>query len=257
MITDLDKAYQGLLTGGDAGGLAFYRALADAELFLVLTKEPQDAALTPRVLDLSDGPMLLVFDNEERLAEFADGPVAYAALPGRVIAGQILGQGLSLGLNLGSGAGSEVILPPDAVTWLMQMLEQPPAQQLLAQVLRFEAPLVPQTVLTALGAVLAQGVAQAGLLAAVVYDNGRHGVMLALTGVAAADEARVAHAVTEALAFSGLEASVLDVVFAQPRDVILARMAGVALVFEAEVLPAPVTEPAAEGSDRLRPPILR
>ena len=111
--------------------------------------------------------------------------------------------------------------------------------------------------LTALGAVMAQVVAQAGWLAGVVYEGGRHGVMLALTGVAVDDEARMARAVTEALAFSGLEASVLDVVFASTGDAVLARMAGVGLVFEAEMRLEPVVEPAAPGSDPSRPPYLR
>jgi hypothetical protein len=150
-----------------------------------------------------------------------------------------------------------VILPLEAVDWLMQMLDQAPPEQVQAQVMRFEAPAVPQAVLTALSAVLGQGVAQAGWLAGVVYDDGRRGVMLALTGVAAKDEARMAQAVTEALAFSGLEASVLDVIFATQGDAVLARMAGVGLVLEAEVMPAPVAEPAAPGRVPGKPPILR
>ena len=255
MTSLLDKAYAALLAGED--GLTFYRALADAELFLVLEAEAEGEVLSPRVFDLSDGPMLLVFDDEARLAGFAAGPVPYAALPGRVIAAQILGQGLSLGLNLGSGAASEVILPPDAIDWLIQMLDQAPPEQVQAQVLRFEPPVVPQAVLTALGAVMAQGVAQAGWLAGVVYDGGRRGVMLALTGVVAGDEGRMARAVTEALAFSGLDASTLDVVFAAQGGAVLARMAGVGLVFAADIRAEPAVVRTAPGCDPSRPPVLR
>lgn len=251
MMTQLDDAQ----TLWDAGGLAFYRALADAELYLVLEAEAQGEVMTPRVFDLSDGPLLLAFDSEERLAGFGSGPVAYAALPGRVIAAQILGQGLSLGLNLGTGAASEMILPPDAVDWLMQMLDQTQAQQVQAQVVRFEAPHVPEVVLRALAGAISGG---AGCLAGVIYDDGRQGVMLAMTGVAAMDEARVARAVTEALAFSGLDASEMDVVFVALGDAVLARMAEVGLVFQAAVPTAPVeAERKAPGRDPARPPILR
>lgn len=255
MMTVLDAAHAGFVAGDDAAGMVFYRALADAELFMVLQDEPTGDTLAPRVFDLSDGPLLLAFDNEERLAGFAGGPVPYAALPGRVIAAQMLGQGLSLGLNLGSGAASEVILPPDALVWLMQMLDQAPAQQVQAQVLRFEPPAVPQAVLTALGPVLTGG----ALLAGVVYLDGKRGVMLALTGVAPQAEAKTARAVTEALAFSGLDASVLDLVFAAEGDAVLARMAPFALMFEsvAPAAPEPAPQRKAPGSDPARPPILR
>ncbi|MBC7476850.1 MAG: SseB family protein [Pseudorhodobacter sp.] len=239
----------------EAEGLAFYRALADAELFLVLEAEAQGEVMTPQVFDLTDGPLLLVFDSEERLAGFGTGPVPYAALPGRVIAAQILGQGLSLGLNLGTGAASEMILPPDAIEWLIQMLDQVPAQEMEAQVLQFEKPAVPQAVLQALGQSITAGPAW---LAGVVYTSGRRGVMLALTGVAPDDEARMARAVTEALAFSGLDASELDLAFVGESDAIVARMAEVGLKFQPEVRQVPEgVVPNAPGSDPTRPPILR
>lgn len=258
----LDAAHAGLTTGGDAGGMAFYRALADAELFVVLQAEPAGEVISPRVFDLTDGPMLLAFDTEERLASFSGVPVPYAALPGRVIAAQLLGQGLSLGLNLGTGAPSEMILPPEALDWLMQMLDQAPAEQVQAQVVRFEKPVVPAAVLDALAGFLAQTLTGRALLAGVVYKGGKRGVLLALTGVAPQAEVKMARAVTEALAFSGLEAAALDVIFAEPGDAALAQMSAVALVFDGQppLAPEPVPhKPAttAPGSDPLRPPILR
>ena len=251
MTTVLDQAQ------GDwaAGGLGFYRALADAELFLVLESEALGAVMTPRVFDLSDGPLLLVFDSEERLAGFGDGPVPYAALPGRVIAAQIAGQGLALGLNLGTGAASEMILPAEAITWLMQMLDQAPAEEVEAAVLRFEAPVVPDAVLQALPPVISAGPAW---LAGAVFAQGRRGIMLALTGVDPADQARMARAVTEALAFSGLDASELDLVFVAEGGAVVARMGAVGLMFRPEVRPEPaVAAPKPPGSDSDRPPILR
>ena len=137
----------------------------------------------------------------------------------------------------------------------MQMLDQKPAEQVQAKVARFEAPAVPEAVLTALAGVAMFG---GGCLAGVVYASGRRGVMLALTGVQPDNEPRVARAVTEALAFSGLEASVLDLVFVSAGDPVLTRMAEVGLVYQPEVRAAPVAEaPMAPGSDPLRPPILR
>ena len=258
MMTVLDQAHAGTDRGaaeGMEGGVAFYLALADAELLMVLEEEVRGEVIRPRVFNLSDGPLLLVVDREERLGGFGTGPVPYAALPGRVIAAQMVGQGLSLGLNLGTGAASEMILPPDALEWLMRMLDQRPAEQVQARITRFEPPSVPKAVLNALAGVMMFG---GGGLAGVVYGSGRRGVMLALTGVQPDDEPRVARAVTEALAFSGLEASELDLAFVAADDPVLMRMAEVGLMFQPQVRGEPRAEPPkAPGSDPLRPPILR
>ncbi|MEO8240971.1 MAG: SseB family protein [bacterium] len=252
-MTLLDTTYAELMAGGD--GLRFFRALADAELFLLLEAEAEGEVMMPRLFDLADGPVLLAFDSEDRLGAFSDVALPYAALPGRVIAGQMAGQGLSLGLNLGSGATSELILPPEALDWLMAMLDQSPPEALEAQVERFEPAKVPEAVLTALAGVLPGG---RSLLVGVRYRDGRQGTLLALTGVAAEAEAKWARAVTEAMAFSGIEAAALDVVFVAAGDALLDRMSGVAMVFEGEVPVAaePVT-PVGPGMDPTRPPVLR
>jgi hypothetical protein len=255
-MTELDQRYAALLSGGDAEGMAFYRALADAELFVLLEAEARGEVMTPRLFDLADGPVLLAFDSEERMAGFSDQVLPYAALPGRVVAGQMVGQALSLGLNLGSGAASEVILPPEALDWLVAMLDQAAPQALELRVAAFEAPSVPGAVLGTLAGALV-GVARAYVVG-VRYDGGRRGQMLVLTGVEAAAEGKVLRAVTEALAFSGLDASALDTVFRDAGDALLARLAGVALVLEGEVAAEVVPEvPSGPGMDPGRPPILK
>ena len=261
-MTELDQRYAALLSGGDAEGMAFYRALADAEWFVLLEAEAQGEVMTPRVFDLADGPVLLAFDSEERLAGFSDQVLPFAALPGRVVAGQMVGQGpesenrLALGLNLGSGAASEVILPPEALDWLVAMLDQAAPQAMALRVAAFETPSVPGAVLGTLAGALV-GVARAYVVG-VRYDGGRRGQMLVLTGVEAAAEGKVLRAVTEALAFSGLDASALDTVFRDAGDALLARLAGVALVLEGEVAAEVVPEvPSGPGMDPGRPPILK
>ncbi len=257
MTTYLDRAHAAMMAGGDAEGMAFYRAFADAELFVLLKDEAEGEVMTPRIFDLEEGPVLLAFDSEERLAGFSDQVLPYAALPGRVVAGQMVGVGggLSLGLNLGSGAASEVILPPEALDWLMTMLDQAPAQASQAQVARFEPPAVPVQVLDALAAGLA-GVGRAYVVGA-VYDGGRRGQMLVLVGVAAAAEAKMLRAVTEALAFSGLDASALDTVFLAEGDSALTRLAGPALMLQGEVVAEVAAPRVAPGMDPARPPNLK
>ncbi|MDZ4135468.1 MAG: SseB family protein, partial [Paracoccaceae bacterium] len=122
----------GFDTAGPAGGddsarLRYYERLADGLLFLLLEEEPQGSTLRPRVFALEDGPVVLAFDLEERLAEAAGAVVPYAALPGRVIAAQLAGQGVALGVNLGV-APSAFLVSPDAVDWLAATLGRTPAQ---------------------------------------------------------------------------------------------------------------------------------
>ena len=93
-MTELDTAYDLMAGGDEAAGLRFYRALADATLFIVLEREAEGEVIAPRVFDLESGPVILAFDSEERLASLGPDPVPYAALPGRIVAQQMLGQGL-------------------------------------------------------------------------------------------------------------------------------------------------------------------
>jgi hypothetical protein len=138
----------------------------------------------------------------------------------------------------------------------MAMLDQAPPETLEARVAGYVAPSVPQAVLVALQRALAQ--AGRALVVGVRYADGRQGQMLALTGVASGAEAKVARAVTEALAFSGIEAGALDVVFLASDNPVIGRMAGIALVLETHA-PATPEVPGSKGPglDPARPPILR
>lgn len=257
-MTPLDLAYEAMAADEDQR-LRFYERLADGEMFLLLEKEAVGTDIRPRVFPLEDGPVVLCFDLEERLAEFAGGIQPYAALPGRVIAQQLAGQGIGLGINLGV-APSGMVLPAEAVDWLAGMLEAGP-EEVEAVPEAFHAPKgLPDALVTGLDAKLAKagGLASGALLAGVTYRGGRRGHMLAFLDAAAGAEPALARAASEALAFSGVEAGEMDVAFLQSGDAATVAMARVALRFD---LPQPVrSEPAgpvAPGSDPARPPKLR
>lgn len=259
-MTVLDAAHAAMEAGGEAEALAFWRAFADAELFVVLEREAQGETLEPRVFDLSMGRMLLAFDSEERLATISDQPLPYAALPGRVVAGQLEGQGLALGLNLGTGAGCETVLAAGSLDWLAGMLAQEAPQERQAQIARLAQPLLPEGLRRALVALLPmQGL---GAMAQVEYADGGWGHVLALSGLAEGDEARMARAVTEALAFSGLDAAALDLVFAEAGQPLFGRIAAAGLVLQPLVRMADETpaaapaQPRGPGTDPDRPPRL-
>jgi SseB protein N-terminal domain len=259
LVTLLDAAHAAVSADpqNDALRLRFYERLADGEMILLLEREVEGDQVTPRVFPLEGGPVVLIFDREERLSAFSGGIAPYAALPGRVIAGMLKGQGIGLGVNLGV-APSSMLLPPEALDWLAMALETGP-QVAEGKPEAFHAPKgLPEALLTGLDAKLARaaGLASGALLAGVTYAGGRRGHMLAFLDAAHGAEDALARAVSEALVFSGVEAGELDVAFLVAGGPVAQAMARAALRFD---LPEPeVPEgPAAPGMQPDKPPRLR
>ena len=259
VVTLLDAAHAAVSANpeDETARLRFYERLADGELYLLLEREAEGEVLDPRLFELESGPVVLVFDREERLADFAGGVAApYAALPGRVIAGLLRGQGIGLGVNLGV-APSEMLLPAEALDWLAEALEPAP-QEVEAVPESFSAPSVPEAVVAGLDAKLARagGLAAWAVLAGVRYADGRQGHLLAFVEAAPGAEPALARAVQEALMFSGVEAGAVDVAFLTAAEA--GPLEAVGLRFD---LPAPeapeVAEIEAPGFDPDRPPRLR
>ncbi len=258
-MTALDAAHAAMIASpdDDAARLRYYARLADAELFLLLDREAQGGQVSPRVFQLDDGPVVLAFDSEERLADFAAGPAPYAALPGRVVAARLAGRGIGLGVNL--GAVSAMLLPAEAAASLADLLARRP--QVAAGRPRAVHP--PRALPPALAAALADGLARGGGLAAAAvvaeaeWDDGRRGHLLAFIGAASGAEDALAAAAGEALAFSGLDAGDMDVAFLAPADPAAAALmrAGLRLPLPAPPEPEPPPAPRPPGIDA--PPRLR
>lgn len=259
--TQIDRAHARMQADpeDDTARLAFYERLGDAELFLLLEEEPQRDAVTPRVFDLGDARVVLVFDREERLSAFVGHPSPYAALSGRAVVTLLANAGLGLALNP-EVAPSSFVLPVDGMRWLSEMLRNAPTEIStgIAEVLPPTG--LPERMLEALDAKLATagGLARLAYLAAARYRDGGRGHLLGVVDPIDGAEPAIAQAVSEALTFSGIEAGALDVVFLAARDEMAARLARVGLRFD---LPEPVVEPpptpSPPGSDPARPPILR
>ena len=260
-MTRLDQAHAAMMQNehDDSARLKFYSLLADTELFVLLDAVADTDQITPRLFDLDDGPVVLAFDLEERLAEFVGGPAPYAALPGRVIAQQLAGQGVGLGLNIGV-APSSIILPPLVMDWLTATLGTQP-EKLAATPQGFSYPWgIPAAVTDVLLQKLSArpGLAEAVLLAEVVYDKGRRGHILVVLGATTGAEAALAATVSEAVVFSGIEMAELDVVFLAADDPRINAIAEVALRLD---LPKPAVAAVADikgpGMDPQKPPHLR
>lgn len=260
-LTPLDDAYQAMEAhpDDDRKRLGFYERLADSELMLLLEKEPEDDEIAPKVFMVKEGAVALVFDREERLAEFVGAEAHYAVLSGRGIVTLLTGQGLGLGVNLGV-APSSMLLPADGVDWLADTLaNRPELHEDVPQEVRAPGDL-PESFVTALDTKLATaaGLARCAYLAQVTYANGRVGHLLAFVDPLADAEPALAQAVTDALSFSGIEAGSVDVAFLSDSHPMAASLDRHGLRFD---LPAPkqVTSqmPDKPGSDPDTPPKLR
>lgn len=244
--------------------LAFYEAFAAAELHLWLAAEARSEAegerIEPRVFPLSTGPAVLAFDTEAALAGFAGAGAPYAALPGRVLAPMLAAQGL--GLMVQTEDGGAELLPPDALDWLVRTLKAPAPAAAQGVARGYDAPALPPAVAARLVPALERRLAgvpglTAAVLAGVRWQGGGTGTVLALAGVPEAAQAPIAQSVAEALAFAGLEAAALDVIFPAPRALAPIAAAGLPLALPAAPAPEAPATPAAPGMDPARPPKLR
>ncbi len=259
-MTPLDRAHEAMEAApdDDALRLVFYERLADAELFLALTGEPEGDAISPQVFPVEDQEFVLAFDRVERLTEFAEGAAAYAVLSGRNLTEMLLGQGVGLALNL--GAPSSILMPSEAVEWLAGTLSEGPeeVEETPEEIL---APTgLPEILITALDTKLAiaRGLARMAYLCAVRYAGGRRSHLLAFVDPIPGAEPALARAANEALTFSGVEAGQMDVGFFQASDPVCASFAKVGLRFDLpEHERAEKTAGMAPGMDPDTPPRLR
>ncbi len=257
--TPLDLAHAAMEAAPDdaSARLRFYATLADIELILMLSAEPEgDAPIAPAIYDLDGGRYVLAFDSEDRLAAFAEAPAPYAALPGRVIAQQLAGQGIGIGLNLGV-APSAFLMPADATEWLANTLAQSRPAGTVDAAIEPCAQTLPEALLAALRDKILRLAGHADRALILGTGGGRH--LLAFIAARPGAEEALAKAVAEARAFSGIEAP-LDVAFLGPDDRRLPRLETVAEVIPVPPAPKPDLREvpgAAPGMDPDRPPKLR
>ncbi|MBM3604029.1 MAG: hypothetical protein FJX25_04560 [Alphaproteobacteria bacterium] len=219
--------------------------LADTELSVALQGEPVGDEVHLQVFPLEGARVALACDTEDRLADFFGQPVAYAALPGRVLAGLLKAEGAGLLVN--PGHPSEMLLDAGMLDWLTGALEAAPEEAEARLRLVAPDPEVAGALSGPLGQRLAdmrgliEGAALVGVAAAV---TGTRGHLLLIAGAPEDRQAPIAKALAETLAFLPPQPGGVDISFART-----APPAG-ALLFDLSPPAPPAPEPKG-------PPILR
>ena len=151
-----------------------------------------------------------------------------------------------------------MLIPAEAVDWLHATLDNTP-EEAHARLTEVSAPRgLPEVVGTGLDRKLAiaAGLAQTAYLAAAAYEDGAKGHVLAFIDAVPGAQDALAKAAGEALTFSGIEAGIMDVLFARSDDQLTAHLEKVGLRFDLPALHDPKA-PSAPGMDPDKPPRLR
>jgi hypothetical protein len=258
--TELDRAHAGMMLDEDntTARLRFYERLADTEFFLLLENEPDKNIVKPQVFSVENDEFVLIFDLEERLAEFSGGIVPYIAISGRAVAKMLAGKNIGLGVNLGV-APSSILIPSDAVDWL---LDKTSAKSDVDhdRPTEVSAPVgLPDILLGSLATKLAVAadMAKFAFLVRANYSSGRCSHLLGFVDANEVSEPALYQAVSEALVFSGGEAGSLDVAFFKSHDEICASLARVGLRIDIPQSTSAPQIPSAPGMNPEKPPRLR
>ncbi len=237
--------------------LRFYERVADSELVVALEAAPVGDTLNPLMFPVDGEQIILAFDSEARLTEFLGGATSYAAMPGRRLVQMVAEQGAGIGLNL-EVAPSSIVLPHTALVWLRDTLAARPKEMDVIPSEIAPPSGLPERVLTALDAKLAQakGLARLAYLVRATYESGAKTPLLAFIDALPDAQVSLAEATQEALTFAGIEAGTIDVAFFASSDEIAAMLARHGLRFD---LPIPDVRqaPSAPGMDPKAPPKLK
>lgn len=215
--------------------------LADTELAVALVAEPSGDQVELRIFPLEGGPVALACDAEDRLAGFFGGPVAYAAMPGRVLAGLLRSEGAGLLVN--PGQPSEMLLDAAMLDWLAGALSATPEPADARLRLGAPAP----AVVAALAQPLAERLGDMrGLIAGAALARAGAGHVILIAGADPAHQPAIAKALAETLAFLPEQPGGVDVSFTD------AALPAFVLRFDLSLPEEPLQQPRPNG-----PPILR
>jgi len=130
-MTPLDTALQNLRDNPESNESRndFYRLFLSTTFYLPTYDEEtggvsvnkNDEKMLPLIMEADGENFMMIFDLEERVAEWAEEGVHCIALPGHVIV-EMSTDGLHLAMNVGTEQAKQFV--PEEISWLKEVVKQ-------------------------------------------------------------------------------------------------------------------------------------
>lgn len=238
--------------------MAYYHALLDQVLVVLLDGDPDEGERRLKVFETSQGVFAMAFDSEMRLAEFAGDSAYFAQMSARALIQTLNDMGLGLGVNF-DVAPSSTLLPVDVIAWLAAQANAAP-QEDQAQIDDLSAITEPPHWVDALKSALeaTQTVPELWLATAHIGGIDRLGVFFAaLPDQIAPSIAKLTYDLVR-FSYQDGDADDIQVVFLPQGDPLWLRLVQIGQHITLDTAPDPEpTAPMGPGLDPNKPPILR
>ena len=232
--------------------LILFKRFLDAELF-ILIDDPEDPK--PKLMNLTEGQILLGFDAEEKLVEFAGDKAFFISLTGRNLLAQNISVGIALNLtNIGGG----YILTNEVLRWLEKNTQAKQGNVIRLPKKIVSPSIASETFIKLLDETLAlsPGLANYAILVQDISEETTSNLLLIFVEAGEAFQDILAQHISEAFKLSNLQGVTLDIIFAKPNEELIKKALKIGLRFDLpSIQEAP--KPKAPGMDPKKPPILR
>ena len=232
--------------------LTLFRRFLETELF-ILIDNPDNPK--PELMQINGEIILLAFDCEEKLIDFAGEKTFFISMSGRRLIAQNDSTGIALNLN---NMGGGYILTNDVIEWLMKNTQ---SQKEIVQrnTNEITSPsIVTERFIELLDEALAAsfGLADYAVLVKDLTKPGSKNLLLIFVGSVKLYHDALAQQASEAFSLSGIQDIILDITFCKSEDELVAKALLVGLRFDLPQIEKP-SEPKAPGMDPTKPPLLR
>ena len=232
--------------------LTLFRRFLETELF-ILIDNPDNPK--PELMQINGEIILLAFDCEEKLIDFAGEKTFFISMSGRRLMAQNDSTGIALNLN---NMGGGYILTNDVIEWLMKNTQ---SQKEIVQrnTNEITSPsIVTERFVELLDEALAAsfGLADYAVLVKDLTKPGSKNLLLIFVGSVKLYHDALAQQASEAFSLSGIQDIILDITFCKSEDELVAKALLVGLRFDLPQIEKP-SEPKAPGMDPSKPPLLR
>ena len=232
--------------------LILFKRFLDAELF-ILIDDPQDPK--PKLVNLREGQILLGFDTEEKLMEFAGDNAFFLSMTGRNLLAQNVSVGIALNLtNIGGG----YILTNEILRWL-EKNTQAKQGKIFRHPKKIVSPsIASETFIKLLDETLAlsPGSANYAILVQDISEETNNNLLLIFVEAGEAFQNILAQQISEAFKLSNLQSVTLDIIFASPDEELIKKALKIGLRFDLPLIQE-APKPKAPGLNPKEPPILR